>query len=128
MGKMKDLAIQQLNVDSANSRRGRNARQRGHSWERTIAADLVAAGLDGKRIGQAGGKTDVSVTGEWIVQAKKGRGAISQRQWDWLMALTPRAGERRALALSDAPGAGVKSRRLVVIEYETWLDLIGVDR
>jgi len=126
VGKMKDLAIQQHNVDPAKSRRGRNARQRGNSWERTIAADLVAAGLEGKRIGQAGGKTDVSITGEWIIQAKKGRGAVSQRQWDWLMALTPRAGERRALALSDAPGAGIKSRRLVVIEYETWLDLIGV--
>jgi|GEM_PF-3409828 len=124
MGRMKDLAIQQLNVDPAKSRRGRNARQRGNSWERTIAADLVAAGLDGKRIGQAGGKTDVSVTGAWIIQAKKGRGAISQRQWDWLMQLSPRAGERRALALSDAPGVGTKSRRLVVIEYETFLDLV----
>lgn len=127
MGHFKDLAIQQ-EVDPAKIRRGRNARQRGNSWERTIASDLVEAGLDGKRIGQAGGKTDVAVPGEWIVQAKKGRGAISQRQWDWLMGLVPKAGERRALALSDAPGPGIRSRRLVVMEYETWLDLIGAAR
>lgn len=114
-----------VDEQNAKARRGRTARQRGNGWERTIAADLVGIGFPAIRTGQYGGKTDVHIPGSWVIQAKKGKAAIPGRIWDHLITLMPKADEARALALSDAPGPGKRARRLIVLEYETWLDLIA---
>jgi hypothetical protein len=116
MGRVKNLAI-----DDANARRGRNNRQRGHGFERRLAAELLEAGLAGKRVGQYLGATDVAADG-WVIQAKKG-GAFSNRYWDWLTQLNPKADERAVLIVADAPGSGGRERRLVVLSYEDWLQI-----
>ena len=54
MGHFKDEAIKKM-IDPAKSRRGKNARNRGNAFEREVAAKL-----NGRRIGWAGGPTDVA--------------------------------------------------------------------
>jgi len=57
-----------------------------------------------------------------VIQAKKG-GAFSNRYWDWLTQLNPKADERAVLIVADAPGSGGRERRLVVLSYEDWLQI-----
>lgn len=117
MGVMKDMSIQ-----AANARRGRNNRQRGNGLERRLAAELADAGLAGERVGQYGGKVDVRGLGI-IISAKKG-GAYSERYSGWLDELKPKADETAALVVEDAPGSGIKARRLVVIRWEALVALL----
>jgi hypothetical protein len=120
MSHMSDLDIEQKNA--ARSRMGKNNRQRGNGLERRLAAELTEAGLAGERVGQYGGKTDVRALG-LIISAKKG-GAFSERFNKWLNELTPKADEVAALVVEDAPGSGVKARRMVVIHWETLVQLL----
>jgi Holliday junction resolvase len=101
---------------------GKNNRNRGNSLERRLAAELTEAGLAGERVGQYGGKTDVRALG-LIISAKKG-GAYSERFDKWLNELTPKADEVAALVVEDAPGSGIKARRMVVIHWETLVQLL----
>lgn len=120
MSRMSDADIDLKNA--ARSRMGKNNRQRGNSLERRLAAELTEAGLAGERVGQYGGKTDVRALG-LIISAKKG-GAFSERFDKWLNELTPKADEVAALVVEDAPGSGIKARRMVVIHWETLVQLL----
>lgn len=120
MSRMSDLDIDLKNA--ARSRMGRNNRQRGNGLERRLAAELTEAGLAGIRKGHLGGKTDVQAIG-LIISAKKG-GAYSERYDKWLNELTPKADEVAALVVEDAPGSGIKARRMVVISWESLLQLL----
>ena len=120
MSRMSDLDIDLKNA--ARSRMGRNNRQRGNGLERRLAAELTEAGLAGIRKGHLGGKTDVQAIG-LIISAKKG-GAYSERYDKWLNELTPKADEVAALVVEDAPGSGIKARRMVVIHWETLVQLL----
>jgi hypothetical protein len=117
---MSDLDIDIKNA--ARSRMGRNNRQRGNGLERRLAAELTEAGLAGIRKGHLGGKTDVQALG-LIISAKKG-GAYSERYDKWLNELTPKAHELAALVVEDAPGSGIRARRLVVIHWESLVQLL----
>lgn len=120
MSRMSDADIDLKNA--ARSRMGKNNRQRGNGLERRLAAELTEAGLAGERVGQYGGKTDVRALG-LIISAKKG-GAFSERFDKWLNELTPKADEVAALVVEDAPGSGIKARRMVVIHWETLVQLL----
>jgi len=120
MGVMKDLDIDAQNA--ARSRMGKNNRNRGNSHERRLTIELTEAGLAGERVGQYGGKTDVRGLGV-IISAKKG-GAYSERYDKWLNELTPKADELAALVIEDAPGSGIRARRLVVIHWESLVQLL----
>ena len=120
MSRMSDLDIDLKNA--ARSRMGKNNRNRGNSLERRLAAELTEAGLAGIRVGHLGGKTDVKALG-LIISAKKG-GAFSERFDKWLNELTPKADEVAALVVEDAPGSGIKARRMVVIHWETLVQLL----
>lgn len=117
MGKFKDIAIKQEN--EARSRRGKNARQRGNSFEREVAAKL-----SGKRVGQYGGKTDVETT-VFVVQTKVGNGFFSDRIWKWLKELTPKADQVAVVVIGDAPGAGTKRRAMAVMDLDDLADWWG---
>jgi len=110
MGHFKDETIKQ-GIDPAKSRKGANARQRGHAFER-----FVATKLGGKRVGHFGGKADATGgEGEWLqVQCKVG-GSFSERQWDWLQSVPVKADQMRALVIGDSPGAGGGRRRAVIV-------------
>ena len=110
MGHFKDESIKQ-GIDPAKSRKGANARQRGHAFER-----FVATKLGGKRVGHFGGKADATGgEGEWLqVQCKVG-GSFSERQWDWLQSVPVKADQMRALVIGDSPGAGGGRRRAVIV-------------
>jgi len=120
MSRMSDLDIDLKNA--ARSRMGRNNRQRGNGLERRLASELTDAGLAGIRKGHLGGKTDVQAIG-LIISAKKG-GAYSERYDKWLNELTPKADEVAALVVEDAPGSGIKARRMVVISWESLVQLL----
>lgn len=119
MSRMSDLDIDAMN---AARRRGRNNRNRGNGLERRLSADLTEAGLAGERVGMYGGKVDVRGLGV-IISAKKG-GAYSERYDTWLNELQPKADEVAALVVEDAPGSGIKARRIVVIRWETLVALL----
>ena len=120
MSRMSDLDIDLKNA--ARSRMGKNNRNRGNGLERRLASELTEAGLAGERVGQYGGKTDVRALG-LIISAKKG-GSFSERFDKWLNELTPKADEVAALVVEDAPGSGIKARRMVVIHWETLVQLL----
>lgn len=120
MSHMSDADIDLQNAER--KRRGKNNRNRGHGLERRLAAELTEAGLAGERKGHLGGKTDVQAIG-LIISAKKG-GAFSERFDRWLNELKPRGDEVAALVVEDAPGSGIKARRLVVIHWETLVQLL----
>ena len=120
MSHMSDLDIDLKNA--ARSRMGKNNRNRGNGLERRLAAELTEAGLAGERVGQYGGKTDVRALG-LIISAKKG-GAFSERFDKWLNELTPKADEVAALVVEDAPGSGIQARRMLVISWETLVQLL----
>jgi len=120
MSHMSDLDIDLKNA--ARSRMGKNNRNRGNGLERRLASELTEAGLAGERVGQYGGKTDVRAIG-LIISAKKG-GAYSERFDKWLNELTPKADELAALVVEDAPGSGIKARRMVIIHWETLVQLL----
>ena len=120
MSRMSDLDVDLKNA--ARSRMGKNNRNRGNGLERRLAAELTEAGLAGERVGQYGGTTDVRALG-LIISANKG-GAFSERFDKWLNELTPKADEVAALVVEDAPGSGIKARRMVVIHWETLVQLL----
>lgn len=117
MGHFKDEAIKQQ-IDPAKSRRGKNARNRGNAFEREIAGKL-----NGKRIGWAGGPTDVS-TGLYDVQCKVG-GSYPERIDRWLRKVPYRYDKLRAVVIGDSPGAGTKRRALIIFDFEEYVELFG---
>ena len=100
------------------AKRGRNSRQRGNAYERTIAARLGA-----DRVGQYGGKPDVM--NEWIVIQAKNGGAFPERPWTWLQELPRKADQLRAVVIGDAPGGGTKRREIIVLDLQDFIDWFG---
>lgn len=96
--------------DESASRRGRTALRAGKDAERAIAR-----AYGGTRTGQHGGPDDVLVGDLFVVQSKARAGAAFPGwMWDELAKL-PRAGGRiPTLIVSDRPGPGHRTRRLVV--------------
>ena len=117
MGHFKDEAIKKM-IDPAKSRRGKNARNRGNAFEREVAAKS-----NGRRIGWAGGPTDVA-TGIYDVQCKVG-GSYPERIDGWLRKVPFRYEKLRAVVLGDSPGAGTKRRALIVFDFEEFVDFFG---
>ena len=116
MGKMKDLAIDAANADRAI--RGKRARQRGNAFEREVASKL-----NGKRTGMFGGKNDVEA-GHFVIQCKVGL-SYPERLDKWLRELNPKADQLGILVVGDSPGAGVKRRALVVIDFDDFIAWYG---
>ena len=116
MGKMKDLAIQEVNAER--SSRGKRARQRGNSFEREVAARL-----NGKRTGMFGGKNDVEA-GYFVIQCKVGL-SYPERLDKWLRELNPKADQLAVLVVGDSPGAGKRRRALAVIDFDDFVQHYG---
>ena len=121
MGRFKDLAIQDQTPElRERSVRGRRSRNRGNAFERWIAEQL---GGEAKRVGQYGGKADVE--SPWIaVQAKCGK-SYPERIDGWLRSITVRGDQLRAVVLGDAPGAGVRRRTLIVLDFDDFIAWYG---
>ena len=102
------------------SRRGRTSLRAGKDAERAIAK----AYPDGKRVGQYGGPDDVVVGDLFVVQSKAG---VRFPGWMWdELAKLPRTGGRiPTLIVSDRPGPGRPTRRIVVRMMADDLDLHG---
>jgi hypothetical protein len=113
---MKDLAIDEANA--AKSRRGKNARQRGNSFEREVAARL-----NGKRTGMYGGKNDVEA-GYFVIQCKVGL-SYPERLDKWLRELNPKADQLAVLVVGDSPGAGTRRRALAIIDFDDFVQHYG---
>lgn len=116
MSRMSDLDIEQKNA--ARSRRGRTARQRGNAFEREVAKRL-----NGQRVGQFGGKTDVAA--DWIaVQCKVG-GSYSERYDGWLRSIQVKGDQLAALVVGDSPGAGKHRRTMIVLDLDDFIAWFG---
>lgn len=104
--------------DEAASRRGRTSLRAGKDAERAIAK-----AYSGTRTGQYGGPDDVVVGEMFVVQSKAG-GWFSNRYWDELVKLQ---GSTRipTLIVSDRPGPGHRTRRMVIRTLEDDLELHG---
>ena len=117
MGHLKDEAIKQM-IDPAKSRRGKNARNRGNSYEREVAKRL-----NGTRIGWTGGPSDVS-TGIYDIQCKVG-GSYPERIDGWLRKIPFRFEKLRGVVIGDSPGAGGKRRSVIVFDLDEFIDFYG---
>lgn len=106
--------------DVARSLRGLRARARGNAIEREIAHKL---GL--RRVGQFGGKDDVS--GDLFAAQVKSGDCFPERMWTWLKAVPVVTGQTPLLVVTDAPGAGHKRRALVILELDEWAALHAGD-
>jgi hypothetical protein len=113
-------ATNDLNVDEQNARkrRGRTARQRGNAFEREVAKML-----NGARVGQFGGKTDVAT--DWVaVQCKVG-GAYSERYDGWLRSIQTKGDQLAALVVGDSPGPGKRRRTIIVLDLDDFVSWFG---
>lgn len=105
--------------DEVAIRRGRTSLRAGKDAERAIAK-----AYGGIRTGQAGGPDDVLVGELFIIQSKAG-GWFSERYWLELMKLPRTGGRIPTLIVSDRPGPGHRTRRLVIRLMEDDVDLHG---
>lgn len=101
--------------DPIASRRGRNNGKRGRSDE-LVVANL----LGGRKIGPLGYSYDVEVPGYLRAQAKQlDRWPSLSKVISWLDAI-PIGDHLRAVTLADTPGAGRRTRRLIVFDLDEW--------
>lgn len=127
-GAFKDRAIDERNASldeqidgrlAEKKRRGRSSRRRGNDFERDVARELGVA-----RVGQFGTKADVA--GDWIAaQCKVGAGAYSERYDGWLRSVPVHAGQLRALIVGDTPALGHARRRMVVLDFDDFVEWFG---
>ena len=104
--------------DEASSKRGRTSLRAGKDAERAIAK-----AYGGERVGQFGAITDVQ-TALFSIQSKAG-GWFSERYYAELVKLPRTGGRIPTLVVSDRPGPGIKTRRLVIRLWQDDLDLHG---
>ena len=97
------------------SRRSRNNRKRGATWERDAAADI-----GGRRMGQLNLPWDVEVPAYARIQTKVlDRWPSLNKVVEWLDDIG--AGDKlRIVALKDTPGPGGKARKLAVIDWDEY--------
>ena len=114
MGYYKDQAVQKM-IDPAKSRKGKNARQRGNAWERTVAAKI-----NGTRTGQFGGQVDAS-SSVYDLQCKVG-GSYPERIDGWLRKIPFRYDKLRGVVMGDSPGLGGTRRAVIIFDLDEWLD------
>lgn len=101
--------------DPAASRRNRNNRKRGTSDEAAVAKII-----GGRKVGPLGLPWDVEMPGYLRAQSKKlDRWPSLARVIEWLDAITD-SQELHAVTLADTPGAGHRTRRLIVFDLEDW--------
>lgn len=106
------------------SRRSRNNRKRGNGDEL-----VVARILGGVKVGQLNLPWDVTIPGYIRVQCKQlDRWPSVAKVVEWLDAI-PAGHELRAVTLADTPGpGGGKTRRLIVLDLESFASWHGGDR
>jgi hypothetical protein len=117
VGRFKDLAIDELNA--TRSRRGKNARNRGNSFEREVASKL-----GGIRVGQYGGKTDVEVPSWLAIQCKVGT-AYPERIDGWLRSISVKGDQLQAVVLGESPGIGGRRRTIIVLDVDAFAAYYG---
>ena len=103
----------------AASRRGRTSLRAGKDAERAIAKSY-----GGTRTGQFGGPDDVMIGDLFVVQSKAGA-RFPGWMWDELAKLPRTGGRIPTLIVSDRPGPGRPTRRIVVRMMADDLDLHG---
>jgi hypothetical protein len=116
MGRFKDIAIQNQIPDEEmqiKRTRGRRARNRGNAFEREVAARL---GGEAKRVGMYGSKTDVE--SPWLAAQTKVGGSYPERIDGWLRSINAKSDQLRAVILGDSPGAGMRRRTLIVLDFD----------
>jgi len=101
-------------------RRGRTALRAGKDAERAIAKRYPGA----RRTGMYGGPDDVLVGDLFVVQSKAG-GWFSTRYWNELAKLPRTGGRIPTLIVSERPGPGKPTRRLVIRLLEDDVALHG---
>lgn len=102
----------------ARQKRGRTSLRAGKDGERAIAK-----AYGGERVGQYGGASDVVVGELFSVQSKVGW--FSERFWNELQKLPRTGGRIPTLIVSDRPGSGKPTRRLVIRLMSDDVDLHG---
>lgn len=107
--------------------RNEAARKRGRSNLRAgkDAERAVAKAYGGQRTGQFGGPDDVIVGDLFVVQSKAGRTWWREALWDELAKLPRTGGRVPTLVISDRPGTGHPTRRLVIRTLEDDVALHG---
>ena len=106
--------------DAAVSRRSRNNGKRGRSDELRVARIL-----GGNKLGQLGLPWDVEIPGYLRVQCKQLDSWPSiAKVIEWLDAI-PGGHELRAVTLADTPGAGGRTRRLIVMDLAEFASFHG---
>jgi len=100
------------------AKRARSSIRAGKDWERETARRL-----NGLRIGQFGGKSDVR-SEQFNVQCKVGPSYFPERMWEWLQAL-PADGRCPVAVIGDRPGSGRKRRAVIVLDLDDFIDLMG---
>ena len=101
--------------DDAASKRGRNTRKRGGTWEREAAADI-----GGRRMGQLNLPWDVEVAGYLRLQTKQLASWPSLSKVIEMLDAMGAGTEMRGVALKDAPGPGGKARRIVILDWDAY--------
>lgn len=102
------------------ARRGRNNRKRGTTDELRVAEIL-----GGRKVGPLGHEWDVEIEGYLRAQCKKLDTPPSLNQVTrWLDAI-PQGPSLRAVTIADTPGAGRKTRRLIVLDLEEFASWHG---
>jgi len=101
--------------DATTSKRNKNNGKRGRSDELRVARIL-----GGNKLGQLGLPWDVEIPGYLRVQCKQlDTWPSIAKVIEWLDAI-PGGHELRAVTLADTPGAGGRTRRLIVMELEEY--------
>jgi hypothetical protein len=102
------------------SRRNRNNGKRGRSDELAVAKIL-----GGRKVGPLGLPWDVEVSGYLRAQCKQlDRWPSLSKVIEWLDAI-PVGAELRAVTLADTPGPGNRTRRLIVLDLESFASWHG---
>ena len=101
--------------DAVVSRRSRNNRARGVRDELTVARIL-----GGRKVGELGLPWDVEVPGYARIQSKKLATWPSVNEIVRWMDAIPAGPELRAVTLADTPGPGGRTRRLIVMDLESF--------
>jgi hypothetical protein len=117
---MSDLDIDRQNAEK--SKRGRRARAKGNRFELDVAEKI-----GGVRKGFLGTKTDVE-SDLFVVQCKVGNGSYSERYDGWLRSVKGNANQISALVVGDAPGPGTRRRTMIVLDFDDFVALMGVNR